>query len=144
MKYKLKVLVLGLISFVAFLVLPVNTYAAFNPLGSACPKGSKAANGTVCKDNSSQINSGQNPAVHTIHVATNLIALTAGIVAVVIIIISGFMFATAGGSIGGQRAGDNPTKARNARAALIGSLVGLAIVALAWSIVTFITDRVVH
>lgn len=79
-----------------------------------------------------------------INKVANIIALIAGVVAVVVIIISGIMYATAGGAPGGQRAGDSPNNAKKARQALIGALIGLVVVALAWSITRFIVDRVVQ
>jgi hypothetical protein len=115
--------------------------ATFNPLGDACQ--GKAASSPACQQNSAQQASGANPLVDRIHTAANLIAIVAGIAAVIIIIYSGFVFATAGGSIGGQRAGDS-NRSKQARAALTGALAGLVIIALAWSIVTFVTDKVIQ
>jgi lysylphosphatidylglycerol synthetase-like protein (DUF2156 family) len=95
----------------------------------------------VCKDSSTQAG---NPVTDTIKKVANIVVIIAGIAAVITIIISGFMFVTAGGSIAGQRAGDNPAKAAKARSALSASLVGLVVVALAWTIVTFVTDKFIH
>lgn len=74
----------------------------------------------------------------------NIVAIIAGIVAVIVIIISGIMYATAGGAPGGQRAGDSPNSAKKAQAALTGAIIGLILIALAWSITRFIVDRVVQ
>src|SRR3989344_2849586 len=79
-----------------------------------------------------------------INTAANIIAMIGGIAAVIVIIISGIMFITAGGAPGGQRAGDSPGRAKKAQATLIGAVIGLIIIALSWSITRFIVDRVVQ
>lgn len=109
--------------------------------GNPVREDSKAANGPVCKQKDAQQTKKTNPAVRVINTATNILALVAGIGAVIIIIYSGFVFVTAGGALGGQRSGDNPTRARQARSSLTGALIGLIIVALSWSIITFFTNR---
>jgi hypothetical protein len=78
--------------------------------------------------------------VNIIHTAADLIAAVAGVAAVIVIIISGFQFVTAGGASPGQRSGD-PNKIKSARAALTGAIIGLVVVVLAWTLVTFVTDR---
>lgn len=55
-----------------------------------------------------------------------------GIVAVIVIIISGFQFITASG---------DPAKVKTARNTLIYSVVGLAVAMLAWAIVAFVVNR---
>ncbi len=77
----------------------------------------------------------ENPATHIINTAANIVALMTGIGAVIIIIISGFNFVTAGG---------NAEAAANARRRLTYAVVGLAVVALAWALTRFITDRVIQ
>ena len=99
-------------------------------------------NSPLCSDSTK--NSTNNPVTDTIKKVANIIVIIAGVAAVITIIISGFMFITAGGSIAGQRAGDNPAKAAKAKSALSASLVGLVVVALAWTIVTFVTDKFIH
>jgi hypothetical protein len=127
----------------AFLVLAgPSAYAANNLLDPACQ--GAAFTSPICKQASDQAGSTTNPIVKVIRTAANIVASVAGIGAVIIILISGFTFVTAGGGVGGQRSGDNPTKARNARASLIGAVTGLVIIALAWSLVTFVTGRFVH
>ena len=101
------------------------------------------ADSAICKDKNTQDNpiAGKKGIINT---AANIIAVFSGIVAVIIIIISGLIYATAGGAAGGQRAGDSPTRAKTARSALIGAVIGLVIIALGWSIITFITDHLVN
>lgn len=112
---------------------------AYNPLGPICKS---APTNPACVQNKSQTASGTNPALRTIQTATNLIAIIAGIGAVIVIIVSGLMFVTAGGATPGQRAGD-PNAVKKARAALFGAVIGLAVIALAWTIVTFATTHLV-
>ncbi|OGL37905.1 hypothetical protein A3E49_01350 [Candidatus Saccharibacteria bacterium RIFCSPHIGHO2_12_FULL_49_19] len=116
--------------------------AQFDPLEDPC---TAAPDSPTCRQKEEQRTSGTNPIAGPdgiIQTAANLIALVAGIIAVITIIISGFIFVTAGGAIGGQRAGDNPTRAREARTVLTGAIIGLVVVALAWSIVSFVNDRI--
>ncbi len=155
MKLKLRLLsVLGLF-LIAFVPAQAKAFDLFCPVKDAsgnCTTGAckgLAANGPVCTDNQKQLTAANNPNPiggpnGIIHKVADIFALVAGIASVIIIIYSGFVFVTAGGAIGGQRAGDNPTRAKNARGALIGALVGLAIVALAWTITTFVTNNFIH
>ncbi|HET6864211.1 MAG TPA: hypothetical protein VFH37_03380 [Candidatus Saccharimonadales bacterium] len=113
--------------------------AAFNPFGSVCSN-SDAATSPACHQNKDQNGKTTDPAVNIIRTAANIIAIVAGIAAVIMIIISGFQFVTAGGAVPGQRSGDT-NKIKSARSTLIGALVGLVIIALAWTIVTFVTDH---
>ncbi|MEX1058987.1 MAG: hypothetical protein WEC17_00935 [Candidatus Saccharimonadales bacterium] len=79
-----------------------------------------------------------------INKAANIIAIIGGLAAVIVIIISGIMYATAGGAAAGQRAGDSPNRAKNAQAAITGAVIGLVVIALAWAATRFIVDQVVQ
>jgi hypothetical protein len=118
--------------------------SAYNILGTACKPGQNGSQGSVCQQNAKQnaAPGNGNPVIDRINTAANIIALIAGIAAVVTIIYSGIQFITAGGVVGGQRAGDNPGGAKKARATLINAIEGLIIVALAWSIVNFVLNAV--
>ena len=106
-----------------------------------CPAGSTSP---VCQDAANKGNtdpvSGPNGLIHT---AANIIAIIAGIAAVVAIIISGLIFVTAGGT-GFKSSGGSPTRAAKARSVLVYSVIGLIVVALGWTITTFITDKFVQ
>lgn len=93
-------------------------------------------NSSVCKtfSQTSSNPNPENPAVHLINVAANIVAIITGIAAVIMIIIGGFSFVTAGG---------NAEAAANARRRILYSIVGLAVVALAWTLVRFVTDRLI-
>jgi predicted secreted protein len=111
-----------------------------NDIFSVCQK---APTSSVCQDRNAQnANSADNPVNHMIKVAANIIALITGIAAVILIIISGFMFVTAGGAAPGQRSGD-PNRIKTARATLTAAIIGLVIVSLAWVIITFLTNRLI-
>lgn len=76
--------------------------------------------------------------------AANIFALVAAVGGTILIIYGGFVFVTAGGSIGGQRSTDSPTRARQARTIISSALTGMIIVAFAWLIVTFVNTRIIH
>ena len=135
MKALLKSLLLAIIPAV-FLVSSSVSFA-FDPFGDACKK---APSSPTCQQSKAQNGKTTNPAVDIIKTAANLIATIAGIAAVIVIIVSGFQFVTAGGASPGQRSGD-PNRIKSARSSLTGAIIGLVIIALAWSIVTFVTDH---
>ncbi|PJC22636.1 hypothetical protein CO059_02115 [candidate division WWE3 bacterium CG_4_9_14_0_2_um_filter_48_10] len=74
------------------------------------------------------------PVNHFIKVAAGIVAFLTGVVAVIMIVVSGFSYITSGG---------NAEKATNARRRLITALIGLAVVALAWTLISFLTDKLV-
>ncbi len=100
-----------------------------NPLDVACQNGNTdAQSSSVC----SAGNVTKDPAVNIINDAATIIALITGIGAVIMIIIGGFTMVTSGG---------NSEAVANARRRITYSLVALVVVALAWTITRFITDR---
>ncbi|MEX2054709.1 MAG: hypothetical protein WD972_00870, partial [Candidatus Andersenbacteria bacterium] len=120
------------------LIFPAVNVSAADPLEAVCKKAT-AKNSPTCKQYLAQKGdtTNPNPVVNTIRTAANLIAIVAGIGAVIIIIISGFKYVTAGG-------GDSPTKSKEAQSTLTGAVIGLIIVALAWAIVNFVTNALIH
>lgn len=74
-----------------------------------------------------------NPAAKIIGDAANIIALAAGVAAVLMIIVGGFQLVTSGGSA------ETVSKARGR---IIGALIGLIIIALAWTIIRLVTDKI--
>jgi hypothetical protein len=107
-----------------------------NKLFGAC---AQAPNSPACAGK----NTTGNPVVRVIRTAANIIALITGIVAVIMIILGGLKYITAGGGVPGQRSGD-PSSVRDARNMIMYAIVGLVVVALAWAITRFITDRVIQ
>ncbi len=124
---------------VAFLLLSSSMVLAATPppsptdttkkLFSAC-KGA-AADSAACQVDKATTD---NPVNHMINVAANIIALLTGVVAVIMIIISGFSYVTSAGST---------EKATNARRRILAAVIGLVVVALAWTLITYLTDKLV-
>jgi hypothetical protein len=136
---KLKTILFILITPLVLTLSASSARAQFNPLSSACKQ---APSSPACQQNSKQNGKKTNPTVDIIKTAANLIAVIAGVAAVIVVIISGFMFVTAGGASPGQR-GSDPNRVKGARGALMGAIIGLVIIALAWTIITFVTDKLV-
>jgi len=126
-----------------FGLLTLTAGAQFDPFENPCDS---APNSPTCQQVAEQQAAGTDPIAGPngiIQKAANLIAVVGGIIAVIIIIVSGIMFITAGGAVGGQRAGDNPNRARQARGALIGAVIGLIVMVMAWTIVSFFNNWVI-
>jgi|SRR5581483_2873433 len=104
--------------------------AAFN-LFSPC-SGQAASSGPCSSAN--QGSNGKDPIVTTINDAANIIAVVAGIAAVIMIIAGALTMVGSAGNAEGIAA---------ARRRVIFSLVGLVVIALAWTITRFITDNVI-
>jgi hypothetical protein len=135
------VLVISYLGLFATSAAAANLFCPTTDASGKCTSGvcaGQAANSPTCRQASDQTKNGNDPVVDTINTAANIIALVAGIGAVIMIIISGFKFTTAGGAAPGQRAGD-PNAIKSARATLVASITGL--VALAFTITIFITYR---
>ncbi|MGH7156730.1 MAG: hypothetical protein ACREGG_01280 [Candidatus Saccharimonadales bacterium] len=72
---------------------------------------------------------------NVINIADNILALAAGVAAVIMIIIGGFTMVTSAG---------NSESITAARRRIIGAVVGLVVIALAWVIIRFVTDRLIQ
>ncbi len=138
------VLVLGLFVMSGFLsfsyspALAATNDQVFGVCDPSSPNYAKIKNSSFCKDQTKT----DNPVVHVINVTANILALLAGIIAVFILMIGGLRFITAGGVKPGQRSGD-PNKVAQARSQIMYALVGIIIIALAWTITRFVTDKVI-
>jgi hypothetical protein len=128
--------------FVAFSVLfpVVSVSAQFNPLGTACNSSDEAKNSPACVESrtgqkqATDGKAGTNPISGRngiITRAVNIIAFATGVIAVIIIIISGFSLVTAGGDSG---------KVKTARDTIIYAAVGLVIIAVSRSVVILIIN----
>jgi cytochrome bd-type quinol oxidase subunit 2 len=89
----------------------------------------------VCtsNNNSKNDNGYNNVTLNTINDAVNIVTLVAGLFAVIMIMIAGFTYVTAGG---------NSEDTKNARNRIIYAGVGLVVIALAWTITRFITNEI--
>jgi len=89
-----------------------------------------AGSNSLCKDQSTI-----NPVLGAdgvIAKVTNIIAIVAGIAAVIMIIISGLLFVTAGG---------DPQRVATARNTIIYTLIGIVVIVMAKFIIVFIVSR---
>jgi hypothetical protein len=105
---------------------------AYNPLSAACT--GSAANSPTCQQATSQATDPIAGSNGIINQTATVIALVAGVAAVIIIVISGISFITAAGNT------ESLTKARQR---IIGAVIGLIVVALAWAIVRYVTDSII-
>jgi cytochrome bd-type quinol oxidase subunit 2 len=124
---------------VAFVLGPNIKVSAFDLFGKTCNNNSvEGGNGnqsSVCETNNNSKNSDgkDNVVLDSINKAVNIVAVVTGMMAVIMIIIAGFTYATAGGSA---------EETKNARNRILWAAVGLAIISLAWTITRFITNKV--
>jgi hypothetical protein len=132
MKIKRLLLILGLLTFTSLAgaaVTPSRVHAV-DVLDKVCA-GVKNGTPDVCKDNKG---SGTNPLFGKSGVMTkaiNILSRFVGIIAVIAVIIAGFMLTTAGG---------DPNKVATARRALTYALAGLAVALSAQLIVAFVLN----
>jgi cytochrome bd-type quinol oxidase subunit 2 len=127
---RLRYLVMVLASMAVLLAPATPALAATDPFGGVCsnPGTSDAA---VCKDKTTK-----NPITGPnglIIKATRVLAVIAGVAAVIMIIVSGLRYILSEG---------DPAKASQARNGLIYALVGLIVIIAAQSIITFVIDRI--
>lgn len=87
----------------------------------------------VCQDVSQQTNNKNNIIVVIIKDAINVLSFVIGVVAVVVIIISGLRI---------MLGGSNPQEISNARTAILTALGGIVVVAVAQLIVLFVLDNI--
>jgi len=110
-----------------WLFLPAAAFA-YDPLGGACAQ----AGQSVGCDGVSNKNPLTGPG-GMLHKITLIVAVIAGIAAVIVLVIAGFQFVVSGG---------DSQKVANARGAIIGTIVGLVLIALAASILTFVIGHI--
>ena len=119
-----------------------STASAYSPLcsnygGGVCKAGPCANTPTsaICKEDARQYSSAKNPINNVLQTVSNIMALLTGVVAVGMIIGSGLVMTTSGG---------NPERVKKARAILQAAIIGLIIVALAWTFVTFVVQNLIQ
>ena len=130
MKSKFKILFVAIVLVLGFTPLVSISASTGNLFNGACTGAGNAS--AVCQDDNSPTNPLIGPNGVLLKVSA-IIALIAGVAAVIVILISGLGFITSGG---------DPAKAQKARGALIGALVGLVIIVLAESIIGFVLSKV--
>lgn len=143
---KLKILLLPVLVALPIYMSAPTAHAIWNPFQTACKSPSTNSNNNVCNTTDPNQNNGtynNNPVsgpTGAIHEAANVFALVTVVGGLIVSGYSAFVFVTAGGA----RAGDNSSRARNARTTLTSALTGVAIASLAWVIVTYVTTHVIH
>lgn len=135
----MKILILRLSSILLLTVLSLSfggaSALAFDPLATPCQGNSSSA---VCQGNQTQNGKGSDPVGGPggiISTAANIIALVAGVAAVIMVMLGAFAFVTSGG---------NQESIAKAKGRISSGLIGLIIVSLAWAIARFITDRIIR
>ncbi len=128
MKKLIKSLILAI---APLFVLSAPALAATNPLDDVCSQ-PNAKNSSICQQAGAVNNSSDNPVAKTLHTAANIIAMVASVIAVIMIIVSGLTMVTSQG---------NPDAVKSSRNRIIYSVVGIVMIALAWSITTFVVNR---
>lgn len=113
--------------------LPVGSAQAWSLFPSSVCKG-EAAKSSTCQEAKNQ-GKDENPVAQLLGQAANIVALIAGMIAVIMIIIAGYQFVTSGG---------NSEAVTKARSKIIGAIIGLVIIALAWTIIRLVTDNVLR
>lgn len=141
---KLKAILVSILACLPIYIAAAPASAGWNPFQQACdPAATNNTNNNVCAAANGQNGSTNNPisGPHgAIQEATTVFALVTIIGGIIIAVYSGIVFVTAGGA----RAGDNASRARNARTTLISAITGIVIAALAWTIVTYVNTQINH
>ena len=124
-----------LIFFIFLMMVPIKAQAfdlfTSNPCDNTDAKGAKSS---ICQQATTQ-SKDKNPVAGIIQTASSIVALLAGILAVLMIIISGFTLITSAGS---------QDAVANSKKRITSSVVGLIIVGLAWIIIRLVTDQVIQ
>lgn len=117
---------LALVGIAALISITLGSYnvSAYDVLGDTCAGG--GGGNAVCAAQGEDVND----AITNI---TNTMLFLLGAVAVISIIIGGFMYATAAGDAG---------KVKNAKNTILYSVIGLVVALLAWGIVSFTVTNV--
>jgi hypothetical protein len=118
-----------------FVAAPIIFAASSNPLDQACSQGTAATSPTCTQAKTQGKTNPVSGPGGVINKAANIIALMAGIGAVIMILIGGFFYVTSAG---------NAENAAKAKSRILSALIGVAVVALAWAIVRLITDRIIR
>lgn len=116
------------------ILLPIHTNAQFDPLGQVCDTTSTA---TVCRDKAAGV--GQNTSSNKIYgadgiftKAVNIVSILIGIAAVIMMLIGGFKYITAGG---------DANQVKNARRTVIFAAVGVLTALFAQGMILFVFNK---
>jgi hypothetical protein len=135
---KLKLIVLSLLTPLILMGAMPASAGAFSLFGDACNSTDKAKDSPACqqaKNEGGDTNNRVTGPKNIINVAANILALVTGIAAVIMIIVSGLTMVISAG---------NSESFKAAQHRLTGAVVGLIVVALAWIIIRFVTDKLIQ
>lgn len=124
---KLLLYIAAILSLAAFSISSAALAASNDQVFNACDQ---APSSPVCQDK----NPSTNPVTKVIKTAVDIVALMTGIAAVIMIIVSGLTMVASGG---------NSEAVANSRKRITYAVIGLVVVALAWTIITFLTDKLI-
>lgn len=127
MRRSLLLLVIPLM--LGMLLMPMSA-RAFSLFGGACSAGGGGS--AVCQDNGKGNTDPITGANGILHKITVFITAVAGLAAVIFIMLAGFKYITSGGE---------PAKVESAKSTLIYAVVGLVVIALAYSIVSLVLSK---
>jgi hypothetical protein len=127
----LKLTIVSLLVVVSLSALPLASASAsgFNVLKQACSGGQATSSAACSGQTTTDPLTGPNGLIGKV---TKLIALFAGIVAVIVMIIGGFMYVLSGGDSG---------KVSLAKDTLVYAAVGLVVIVLGQAIIVFVINR---
>ncbi|HSX06239.1 MAG TPA: hypothetical protein VLG92_00795 [Candidatus Saccharimonadia bacterium] len=111
------------------LFVPTTALAAYNPLSQACQSGNSVNTSAGCTAGTDNPIVGPNGILKKVSL---VLAFISGVMAVIIIMVSGFNYVTSGG---------DAKKAEGARNGIVGAAVGLVIIAGAETIVIFVISK---
>ena len=125
---RLRLLAAGVVMLLSLGIAPSQPVLAVDPLSAVCAGNSQSA---TCKSRNASTNplTGTNGTLYKI---SSIVSIVAGIAAVFIIIISGVRYMTSGG---------DTQKTAAAKGTLVGAIIGLVIIALAQTIITFVVRK---
>ena len=103
----------------------------FDPLGQACKQ---TPDSTACKESQKgqEADNANSPVTKIVNDVANIIAVATAVISVIVIVVAGFTVVLSTGE---------SAKVSSARDAIIYAAVGLAVVAMARSVVVFIVNR---
>lgn len=122
---KIRAIIVAITS-VIILTIPASAFAYSALQGADCVNGKDSA---ICNRSNSDPLTGNDGIL--IHI-TNIVAFVAGAAAVIIIVVSGIRYITAGGDSNAVGAAKNT---------LIGAIIGLVVIVLAKVLITFVVNQ---
>lgn len=121
---RLKILLLLLLAVAGLVLFSEHALAAYDPLSEVCKN---SPTSPACQP---PADPAENPVLHVINVAIGIMAFVGGVGAIIMIMLGAFFYATSSG---------NAENAAKARARITSGLIGLVVIAFAYTIIRFVT-----